>query len=168
MGRSSAGLEEQQAALRAEEEKLTAATQRLEARVEDFRTRKEMLKAEYTRAEAEARIGEAVSGVGDVLGDVGAAVRRAQDRTAQLQARSAALDELTSGALEDATVPAGPDEVQVGLERISTDQDVEQELKRLKAQFPAAPASRTQEETGTGRAEPGWGAVAVTAYRRRG
>ncbi|MBO1414563.1 PspA/IM30 family protein [Streptomyces sp. FH025] len=151
-----AGLEEQRATLRTEEEKLTAATQRLEARVEDFRLRKEVLKAEYTRAETEAQIGEAVSGVGDVLGDVGAAVLRAQDRTEQLRARAAALDELmASGALEDATVKVGPDEVRVELERISTDQDVERELKRLKAQLPAAPAARTQEEKGARRAESG-------------
>ncbi|BFV55371.1 PspA/IM30 family protein [Kitasatospora sp. CMC57] len=147
------GLEEQEPLLRAEEEKLTAAAQRLEARVEAFRTRKETLKAEYTRAEAESRIGETLSGVGEEIGSVGAAVQRARDRTEQLQARSGALDELmASGALEDAAAPAGPDEVRIELERISADQDVEEELRRLKAKLPAGPRP---EGEGVRRAESG-------------
>ncbi|MEU9046301.1 MULTISPECIES: PspA/IM30 family protein [unclassified Kitasatospora] len=151
-----ASLEDQAPLLRAEEERLTKASQRLEAQVDAFRVRKETLKAEYTRAEAETRISEAVSGVGAEMGDIGAAVQRAQDRTEQLQARSRALDELmASGALEDATAPAGPDDVRIELERIATGQDVEEELKRLKARIPAGPGAAAQEEPGARRAESG-------------
>ncbi|MEU8511082.1 PspA/IM30 family protein [Kitasatospora sp. NPDC048722] len=133
-------MEEEEPLLREEEDKLTAAAQRLEAKVESFRSRKERLKAEYTRAEAETRIGETLSGVGEEMGDVGAAVQRAQDRTEQFRARSAALDELmASGALEDATAPKGPEDVRFELERITADQEVEEELSRLKAKLPAVP-----------------------------
>ncbi|MFD0274220.1 PspA/IM30 family protein [Kitasatospora sp. NPDC127111] len=137
-------LEEQEPLLKAEEERLTETSRELEAKVEAFRVRKETLKAEYTRAEAQAHVAEAVSGVGQDMGNIGAAVQRARDRTEQLQARSAALEELTaSGALEDATVPAGPDDVRIELERITSDREVEDELKRLKAKLPAATGTET-------------------------
>jgi phage shock protein A len=110
-------LEGQQASLQAEKEKLTAATQRLQAKVDAFRTRKETIKASYTAAEAEAHINEAVTGISEEMGDVGMAMQRAEDKTAQLQARAAALDELiASGALEDATRAAGPDDIDAQLD----------------------------------------------------
>ena len=87
-------LKAQHAQLQAEEEKLTLAQQRLQAKVEAFRTRKETLKATYTAAEAQTRINEAMSGIGDELGDVGQAIQRAEDKTAQMQARAGAIDEL--------------------------------------------------------------------------
>ena len=102
-----ADLNTQHAALQAEEEKLTLASKRLQAKVESFRTRKETIKATYTAAEAQTRITEAFSGISEEMGDVGLAMQRAEDKTAQMQARAGAVDELlASGALEDAT--AGP------------------------------------------------------------
>jgi phage shock protein A len=134
-------LQDQQASLQAQEEKLTLATQRLQAKVDSFRTRKETIKATYTAAEAQTRITEAVTGIGEELGDVGLAMQRAQDKTEQMQARAGALDELiASGALEDATLPAGQDDIQAELERVSAGSDVEVELARMKAQLPAASA----------------------------
>ncbi|MFB7171912.1 PspA/IM30 family protein [Streptomyces sp. NPDC056254] len=132
-------LEVQQASLKEQEEKLTLAAQRLEAKVDAFRTRKETIKASYTTAEAQTRITEAVTGIGEEMGDVGLAMQRAQDKTEQLQARAGALDELiASGALDDATLPAGRDDIQAELERVTADSDVDKELARMKAQLPAA------------------------------
>ncbi|MFF7642933.1 PspA/IM30 family protein [Streptomyces canus] len=132
-------LQGQQASLKDQEEKLTLATQRLEAKVDAFRTRKETIKATYTAAEAQTRITEAVTGIGEEMGDVGLAMQRAQDKTEQLQARAGALDELiASGALDDATLPAGRDDIQAELEAVTSGQDVEIELARMKAQLPAA------------------------------
>ena len=88
-----ADLGAQLAALQAEEERLSAAAQQLAAKVESFRTRKETIKATYTAAEAQTRISEAFSGISDELSDVGMAIQRAEDKTAQLQARAGALDE---------------------------------------------------------------------------
>ncbi|MEN8653718.1 PspA/IM30 family protein [Streptomyces sp. 21So2-11] len=132
-------LQGQQASLRSQEEKLTLATQRLEVKVDAFRTRKETIKATYTAAEAQTRITEAVTGIGEEMGDVGLAMQRAQDKTEQLQARAGALDELiASGALDDATLPAGRDDIQAELEAVTAGQDVEIELARMKAQLPAS------------------------------
>ncbi|MBF8189086.1 PspA/IM30 family protein [Nonomuraea sp. K274] len=134
-------LEEQHASLRAEEDRLTLASQRLQAKVEAFRTRKETIKATYTAAEAQTRISESVTGISEEMGDVGLAVQRAEDKTAHLQARAGALDELiASGALEDATLPAGRDDLQVQLDGLTSGRDVDEELARLRRQLDARPA----------------------------
>jgi phage shock protein A len=134
-------LQGQQASLQAEEDKLTLASQRLEARVGAFRTRKETIKAAYTAAEAETHVGEAVSGISEEMGDIGMAMQRAQDKTEQMQARAGALDELlASGALQDATVPGGRDDVQAQLDALTAGHDVDGELARMKAQLPASAA----------------------------
>ncbi|WP_406387409.1 PspA/IM30 family protein [Streptomyces sp. NBC_00887] len=148
-------LEAQHASLADQEEKLTLAMQRLEAKVDTFRTRKETVKATYTAAEAQTRITEAVTGIGEEMGDVGMAMQRAQDKTEQLQARAGALDELiASGALEDATVPVGRDDIQAEIERVNADQNVENELARMKAQLPAASTARAVEAPRTPTARP--------------
>ncbi|MDN5910114.1 MAG: PspA/IM30 family protein, partial [Brevibacterium sp.] len=87
-------LQGQHEGLQAEEQKLTMASQRLQAKVDAFRTRKETIKATYNAAEAQSKIGEAFSGISEELGDVGLAVQRAEDKTASLQARAGAVDEL--------------------------------------------------------------------------
>jgi phage shock protein A len=138
-------LEGQRASLRDEEEKLTLAAQRLEAKVDAFRTRKETIKATYTAAEAQTSITEAVTGISGEMGDVGVAVQRAQDKTEQLQARAGALDELlASGALEDATLSAGRDDIQDELEATTAGQDVESELARMKAQLASSPQAAVE------------------------
>src|SRR6516225_5832045 len=79
----------EQAALRVEEERLAEETRRLEARFEVFRCRKEALKAAYTGVEA-AAAGAPADSLATVA-DVVEAARRAEDKTAALQARAAAL-----------------------------------------------------------------------------
>ncbi len=139
-----ADLGAQLASLQAEEERLSAAAQQLSAKA--FRTRKETIKATYTAAEAQTRISEAFSGISDELSDVGMAIQRAEDKTAQLQARAGALDELlAAGVLPDAT-GAVKDDIAVELERMSSTHDVELELARLKGQLPqAAPPAELEQ-----------------------
>nr|WP_240979457.1 PspA/IM30 family protein [Streptomyces sp. HNM0574] len=128
-------LETQHQTLQAEEEKLTLAAQRLQAKVDAFRTKKETIKATYTAAQAQTRIGEAFSGISEEMGDVGMAVQRAEDKTAELQARSGAIDELlASGALDDQSGTA-KDDLTAELDRISGGSDVELELQRMKAEL---------------------------------
>ncbi|WP_282696545.1 PspA/IM30 family protein [Streptomyces sp. CC208A] len=139
-------LEAEHTVLKEQEDKLTVAAQRLEGKVDAFRTRKETIKAGYTAAEARTRITEAVTGIGEEMGDVGLAVQRAQDKTEQLQARAGALDELiASGALDDATQPAGRDDIQAELERVTAGQDVELELARMKEQLPTGSVPKVVE-----------------------
>jgi len=128
-------LQAQHAQLQAEEEKLTLASQRLTAKIEAFRTKKETLKATYNAAQAQTRVTEAFSGISEEMGDVGLAVQRAEDKTAQMQARAGAIDELiASGALEDQlSLGGGGDDIDRELAALSSGSDVEAELARLKA-----------------------------------
>jgi phage shock protein A len=141
------GLQQQYASLQGEEEKLTRASQGLQAKVESFRAQKETIKASYTAAEAQTRIGEAFSGISEEMGDVGMAVQRAEDKTAQMQARAGAIDELlASGALDDVTGPPR-DDIQAELDRMGASSDVELELAKLKGQLGEGEAQRQIEGT---------------------
>ena len=140
-------LQVQLAQLQGEEEKLVLAQQKLQAKVESFRTRKETIKATYTAAEAQTRINEAVSGIGDEFGDVGAAIARAEDKTAQMQARAGAIDELiASGALDDASSLNAGDDIARELAAMSSQSDVEAELARMKGS--AAPEAIQAADSG--------------------
>lgn len=78
------------------------------------------------------------------MGDVGLAIQRAEDKTAQMQARGAAIDELlASGALDDPTGTA-KDDITLELEQLASTSDVESELSRMKASLGAGPASAPQ------------------------
>ncbi|WP_344886466.1 PspA/IM30 family protein [Nonomuraea antimicrobica] len=134
--------------LQAEEEKLTTASQRLQAKVDSFRTKKETIKATYTAAEAQTRINEAFSGISEEMGDVGLAIQRAEDKTAQMQARAGAIDELlASGALDDYSGTRG-DDIQAELDRMGGGMDVELELARMKAELGQGPAPQSAIEQG--------------------
>ena len=106
-----------------------------------------MIKAQYSAAEAQVKIGEAATGIGEHMADVGLAVQRAQDKTADMQARASAIDELTaSGALEDPT--AQGDDLDRQLSQISQGSQVDDELAKMKAELgqsepaqPTAPAA---------------------------
>jgi phage shock protein A len=144
-----ADLQVQHANLQGEEEKLTTASQRLQAKIEAFRTRKESLKASYTAAEAQTKISEAFTGISEEMGDVGLAVERAEDKTAQMQARAGAVDELiASGALNDpVAIGGGKDDITAELESMSATNDVELELSRMKAQLESGNSQPAQIES---------------------
>ncbi|WP_420000322.1 PspA/IM30 family protein [Streptomyces boninensis] len=151
-----ADLETQHQTLQSEEEKLTLAAQRLQAKVDAFRTKKETIKATYTAAQAQTRIGEAFSGISEEMGDVGMAIQRAEDKTAQLQARSGAIDELlASGALDDPTGTT-KDDLTAELDRLSGGADVELELQRMKAELAggSSPQQGQIESGGNGVSQP--------------
>lgn len=126
-------LKQQIADLEKEQEKLSATEQRLQAKVDAFRTQKEVIKAQYSAAEAQVKIGEAATGLSEELADVGLIIERAQDKTEQMRARAAAIDELVdSGNLVD-TLAVGPrDEVSRELAKMSAQQSIEADLARLK------------------------------------
>jgi phage shock protein A len=130
-----ADLQAQLVTLQDQEEKLVAASQQLQAKVETFRTKKETIKATYSAAEAQTRINEAFAGISSELGDVGMAIQRAEDKTAQMQARAGAIDELVaSGALTDVS-GTGKDSITVELERMASENDVNTQLEAMKREL---------------------------------
>ena len=149
-------LQAQHAQLQAEEEKLTLASQRLQAKIEAFRTKKETLKATYNAAQAQTRVNEAFSGISEEMGDVGLAVQRAEDKTANMQARAGAIDELiASGALDDQlSLGGGKDDIDRELAALSSGSDVEAELARLKAQSAVTSGDAPRAIDATGPAAP--------------
>ena len=128
-------LQAQYSSLQEQEEKLSLAAQRLDTKVQAFRTKKETIKATYTAAEAQTRINEAFSGISEEMGDVGLAIQRAEDKTAQMQARAGAIDELlASGALED-HVGGKQDTIQAELDKLGADHSIESELAQMKGEL---------------------------------
>ena len=128
-------LQAQLSQLQEQEEKMVDASQRLQAKIDSFRTKKETIKATYSAAEAQAKIGEAFAGISDELGDVGLAVQRAEDKTAQMQARAGAIDELVaSGALEDVS-SSGKDNLTLELERMANQSQVDKELEAMRLEL---------------------------------
>jgi phage shock protein A len=128
-----AGLDQEIAGLEAEQQKLVDAERRLSTKVEVFRTRKETIKAQYSAAEAQVKISESVSGISEEMADVGVSIERAENKTEEMKARSAALDELIEqGTLEDFT--GRQDDIDRELAKISSKSGVESELSKLKAE----------------------------------
>lgn len=141
-----ADLQVQEDQLRTEENKLAEASRRLEAKVQAFRTRKETIKATYTAADAQTKVGEAVSGISEEMGDVGLAMQRAEDKVAQMQARSGALDELmASGALNDFSSSSDP--IQTELDRTAIGSGVDAELERMKRELGTGDAKELEAPT---------------------
>lgn len=128
-----AALDQEIAGLEAEQQKLVEAERRLATKVEVFRTRKETIKAQYSAAEAQVKISESVSGISEEMADVGVSIERAENRTEEMKARSAALDELIDqGTLEDFT--GRQDDIERELAKIGSKGAVESELSKLKAE----------------------------------
>lgn len=125
------GLDQQIAELDQEQQKLVAAEKRLSTKVEIFRTKKETIKAQYSSAEAQVKINESISGISEEMADVGLAMERAENKTEQMKARSAALDELIEqGTLEDVT--GRHDDIDRELAKLSSQNIVDAELAKLK------------------------------------
>jgi phage shock protein A len=127
-------LDQQSAQLEQQQERLVESEKRLAAKVEAFRTQKETIKAQYSAAEAQVRIGEAATGIGEEMADTGLAIERARDKTEQMQARAAAVEELTeSGTLDDLT--SDQTALDRELAQISASSQVDDELARLKGEL---------------------------------
>jgi phage shock protein A len=83
------------------------------------------------------------------MSDVGLALTRAQDKTEQMQARAAAVNELVeTGAIDDLTAPAGSD-LDQQIAALTAGSQVDNELAKMKAELGAGGAAG---EIGTGTA----------------
>jgi phage shock protein A len=128
------GLDVQVKQLEDQQEKLIANEKALQAKIEAFRSQKEVIKAQYSAAEASVRINEASTGIGEQMADTGLAIQRAKEKTEQMQARAAAVDELvTSGALEDFT--SDKTDLDRQLTQIASQSQVDDELAKMKAEL---------------------------------
>ena len=129
----SATLDQQIADLNEQQQKLMAAESRLATKVESFRTRKETIKAQYSAADAQVKITESVTGISEEMADVGMAVQRAEEKTENMKARSAALDELLeAGTLTDYS---GSDDLDRELAKVKAGSSVDDMLAKMKEEI---------------------------------
>src|ERR671935_260519 len=103
----------------------------------------QQLEQNVVKLEAQVRIGEAATGIGRQLEDTGLAIQRAKDKTEQMQARAAAIDELVqTGGLEDLT--SGQTQLDRELAQLSSQTQVDQELERLRVEVGAGSAPQKE------------------------
>ncbi len=125
-------LDKQIESLGKEQDRLVDMNRRLETKIEAFCTEKETIKARYSAAQAKVGIQEATTGLGREMDYVGHAIRMAQEKTREMQARSEALDELAScGAIDDGL--GGGDLVERELSNVRNEQAVKVELEKIRA-----------------------------------
>jgi phage shock protein A len=131
------GLDSQVQELEAQQQKLVDQEAKLRSKIDQFRTKKEVIKAQYSAAEASVKISEAATGVGEEMADIGMAMQRAQDKTENMRARAAAMDELeASGAFDDQlSLTAGQDDIDRQLHELSSQSAVDDDLARLRAEL---------------------------------
>jgi phage shock protein A len=131
------GLDTQISELETQQEQLSANEQKMRTKVENFRSKKEVIKAQYSAAEAQVRIGDAANGVGEEMADVGLAMQRAMDKTENMRARADAVGELEdSGTFEDLTqLGSGEDDIDRQLRELSSGNQVDSELAKMKAEL---------------------------------
>jgi len=119
--------------LNEQKNKLVAAESRLATKVEAFRAKKETIKAQYSAAEAQVKVTESVTGISEEMADVGMAVQRAEEKTENMKARSAALDELLeAGTLTDYS---GGDELGAEIAQAKAKSNVDDMLAKMKEEI---------------------------------
>lgn len=147
------GLDGQIAQLEDQQQKLVDNEKKMRAKMEAFRSKKEVIKAQYSAAEAQVQISEAASGVGEQMADVGLAMQRAMDKTEQMQARAAAVEELeAAGTFDDITqLGSGEDDISRQLRELTSSSEVDSELEKMRAELGSGqskPAGELGEGTG--------------------
>ena len=128
-----ASLDQQIADLRDQHNKLSAAECRLAAKAEAFRAKKEAIKAEYSAAEAQVRIAESLSGISEEMADVSLTVEQAEERTLNMKARSAALDELLQSRASSDLSAISDLEQEIALAKAKG--SIDDELDRIRAEM---------------------------------
>ncbi len=143
--------EQQLAQLREQEQRLITMERTISARIETFRTQKEMVKAQYGAAQAQVKINEAVTGISEEMSEMNLAMQRAQDKVLNMQARANAMDTLIEqGTLGDqGLLGAGSsDPLERELRQISSQQNIEDQLRAMKQQMQLGGANADQRQIG--------------------
>jgi phage shock protein A len=127
--------------LEAAQETLLDRRDDLERRIERFRTEREQLKARRKAAEADLTVSEAMADTGEdgTLAETDTAIGDVADRTEELEARTAALEELDrQDALSRTGVFGDEDDIEAELDRIQSDDEIESELDLLRDELGAS------------------------------
>jgi phage shock protein A len=134
------GLTQQIETVRQQEQKLEITVQKLQTRIETFRMERDTMKAQYQAAKATTNVSEAATGLSEQMADVSMMVDRSRDKIAQMQARSAAVDQLLDSGVLDNVVTGKGDDIDRRLGTGNTDAAVQAQLEAMKQQI-ALPAA---------------------------
>src|SRR3954447_24409201 len=152
-------LDTQVSELETQQQKLTDSERQLRAKIEAFRTKKEVIKAQYSAAEAQVRISEAATGVGEQMADVGLAMQRAVDKTENMRARAAAVEELErAGTFDDITqLGSGQDDIDRQLSELTSSSAVDDELAKMRSELGPGQGGGEARQIGEGAGGSGGG-----------
>jgi phage shock protein A len=128
--------------LKQQEQKLEDTADKLRAKVEAFRTQRETMKAQYTAAKASTQVGEAVTGLSEHMADVNLMLDRAREKTTQMQARAAAVDQLIDSGALDTIGAGGEDDIDRQLKVKVVGSAVDEQLAAMKKQLSGGTAGQ--------------------------
>lgn len=134
------GLTQQIETVKQQEQKLEITVQRLQTRIETFRMQRDTMKAQYQAAKATTNVSEAATGLSEEMADASMMVDRSRDKIAQMQARSAAVDQLLDSGVLDSVVTGTGDDIDRRLGTGNPDAAVQAQLEAMKQQI-ALPAA---------------------------
>jgi len=100
------------------------------------------MKAQYTAAKASTQVGESVTGLSEHMADVNLMLDRAREKTTQMQARAAAVDQLMDSGALDTIGPGGQDDIDRQLKVHVVDSAVDQQLAAMKKQLAVGSAAQ--------------------------
>ncbi len=141
--------------LRTQEEALEDTGRKLQAKLEVFRTQRETMKAQYTAAKASSEAVENLSGLSEHMTDVNVMMDRAQDKITQLQARAAAVGELSdSGVLDSLTIGGPSDDIEAQLRSGTSTTSVDSQLEAMRAELGLTSGTAVPGNGGGGMAAP--------------
>ncbi|MBO0886504.1 MAG: PspA/IM30 family protein [Acidimicrobiales bacterium] len=131
--------------LKTQESQLEVTGQNLQAKVEEFRAHKDTMKAQYTAAKATTEAMEGMTGLSEHMADVSLMIDRAQDKVNSMQARAAAVGELSDSGIMDQLQlgGGGGDDIERQLRAVGTGQNVDAQLASLKGELGLGPSPDT-------------------------
>ncbi|MEM2904625.1 MAG: PspA/IM30 family protein [Candidatus Bathyarchaeia archaeon] len=119
--------------LKKTEEDLKLVRSELQTKAAQFAARKEELKASYESARARQEIHELVTGLGTDFAKTGAAIRRTEEQVLGMEARAAALEELTAtGGVVDYLGAEEKSAIEKELEKSKLEDAVKNDLEKLR------------------------------------
>lgn len=137
--------------LQSQEKSLEETGRKLQSKIEVFRAQRDTMKAQYTAAKASTQAMESLSGLSEQMTDVNLMLDRAKDKVDQMQARAAAVSQLSdSGVLDSPSLGGSGDDIEAALSAGSPMNNVELQLEQMKAELNAAsPAGKAQLDSET-------------------
>jgi phage shock protein A len=125
-----------------DQDEFEATSRQLEVRVQQFKSKKERMKADHTLAKASVEIGETFTGISNDAASAGRTIGRMEERTNQLKARAAGINELmSSGALDDAFATPGSTALDRSAAELTRKAGVDADLDRLRKELEPAKTS---------------------------